>query len=81
MIASAELNEWLLILNGFLAALLLMTVGGVVWGLWKVIQGRKLLQSINEVHNNLAASVSKVDQKVQEALLRIDHLTATRGKF
>lgn len=71
---ATDLLNFLLLINGFLAAMILLVLVIVAAGLWKVYQGRALLQGIQEVHNGLTDSIAKVDAKAQEALLRLDQI-------
>lgn len=68
-----------LLANGFLAAVILLVLIVASFGAWKVIQGWKTLLAIQEVHNSLVDSISKVDAKAQEALLRLDHVNNILG--
>lgn len=66
--------DFLLVANGIILALMAGLVGAAVYALKSVRQGRQMLTEINTVHNELVESVSKIDSKAQEALLRLDHL-------
>lgn len=61
-------------INGFLAAVIFGVSIAVAFGLWKVRQGWQIFQGIQETHNQLVESVSKIDAKAQEALLRLDQI-------
>ena len=64
----------LLLINGFMAAVTTGVVGAAVYALWRIKQGREILAEISKAHNELVESISKIDQKCQEALLRLDHI-------
>lgn len=65
-------------LCGFILALTLLIVGASCYALWRIKQGREMLAGIQQVHNDLTDTVSKIDQKATEALLRLDHLKGQR---
>jgi hypothetical protein len=71
LIASSEL---LLLINGFLAAVILVTLIAVCFGLWKVRQGWLVLQTIQTIHNELVQTIAAVDAKAQDCSLRLDHI-------
>lgn len=73
------MHELILVINGFVIAVVCGILGVAIYALRLVRKGQDLLKTISEVHNAQAEIIAEVDKKASEANLRLDHINNVLG--